>query len=255
MRVPLAEVGRRGKMELRFSAQGERTILQTAYCEVPFKITRLHDTDPKISHLILMHTTAGLFGGDDLECSIHVEKGARVRITQQSATKIHPSEDRTARQRTRVVVESGAELQLFLEPVIPFADSRLNQETQLNVAEGGTLSYWEGFMTGRIGHGETWKFRELSSETRLYCGDRLTYVDRFRLAPDEHSRSRWVMGECDYTGIGIHVGSEAPLFAEKLHELVPDCGVDLVAENVSLTRVVSPSGPDFHRVRNVICSC
>jgi urease accessory protein len=254
MRVPLAEVGRRGRMELRFSFQNDRTVIKTAYCEVPFKITRLLDAGAGISSLIVMHTTAGLFGGDDLTCSIHVEKGARVRLTQQSATKIHPSEDRLAVQRTHVVVESGAELHLHLEPVIPFAGSRLRQETTFHVATGGTLSYWESFMTGRIGHGESWKFRELASETRVFRESRLVYLDRFLLLPEEQAPSSWTMANNEYTGLGLYSGPHAREAATRLHELVGDCGVDLIGEDLALTRVVSRAGPEFHRRREMLCA-
>lgn len=253
MRVPLADIGRRGRMELVFARQGDRTILRTAYCEVPFKVTRLLNEHAPIASLILMHSTAGLFGGDELDYSIRVEQGARIRITQQSATKIHPSEDRVAIQRANIVVEPGAELQLHLEAIIPFTDSRLQQKTQLDVQAGGRLSYWEGFMTGRVGRGESWRFRELSSETRLQYDGRLVYLDRFRIAPNGPQKSTWTMGTADYTGIGLHVGDDARSRAGELHESLPDAGVDAVTDEVVVTRVVSPNGPHFHRCREIFC--
>src|SRR5262245_25637027 len=111
MRVLLSDVGRHGRLNLTFSNVRGRTAIRDAYCEVPFKITRLHES-PKAgtAHLIVMHSTAGLFGGDLLECSIVVETGARVLITQQSSLKVHSSCSRDAIQRCRIQVESGGEL-------------------------------------------------------------------------------------------------------------------------------------------------
>ena len=43
MAVPLSEVGRRGRLNLIFSSRRGRTVIRDAYCEIPFKITRLHD--------------------------------------------------------------------------------------------------------------------------------------------------------------------------------------------------------------------
>src|SRR5215510_7578478 len=105
MRVPITQVGRRGRLELTFALQGGETVLQQAYCETPFKITHVLNSNRPLAHLILMHSTAGLFGGDEVECSIRVQQGARVLLTQQSATKVHPSEGRPAIQRTHVIVE------------------------------------------------------------------------------------------------------------------------------------------------------
>ena len=254
MRVSLADVGRRGRLELSFALQDGRTVLRDSYCEVPFKITRVLNRDSSVVDLILMQCTAGLFGGDDVACSIRVERGARVRITQQSATKVHPSQDRPAIQRTHVIVEEGAELRLYLEALIPFADSHLKQSTLLDVASGGRLWFWDGFMTGRVGSGESWQFRELQSETKLCLNERLIYLDRFRLCPAERGQSRWAMGSDTYTGTGLYVGKEARCVASELRQSMPNAGVDALAENVAIARVVSDSGPEFQRALASFCS-
>src|SRR5215475_5828562 len=150
MRVRLADVGRHGRLDLTFVLQNGRTVLQHAYCEIPFKITRVLNCCRPMAHLILMHCSPGLFGGDDLECSIRVERGARVVLTQQSATKIHPSEGAPAIQRHYVFVAAGAELQMYLEPVIPFAGSSLRQTTHIHFEPGARLVFWEGLMAGRV---------------------------------------------------------------------------------------------------------
>ena len=240
-------------MELTFARQDGKTILQNSYCEVPFKVTRVLHTHSPMAHVILMHSTAGLFGGDDLQCAIHVGSGAQVRITQQSATKVHPSEDRVAQQRLRVRVEANAELQLFLEPIIPFAESRLRQQTHLDIAEGATLSYWEGFMTGRVGRGESWKFRELASETRLTIGGRLSYLDRFHLDSENPYRSTFAMGTAGHTALGLNVGKHARRIASELHDALPDAGVDTLEDTLLIARVVSPDGPHFHHSHETFC--
>ena len=253
MRVLLEEVGRRGRLELVFGRQDGRTILRDSYCEVPFKITRVLNANSSVVDLILMQCTAGLFGGDNVECSICVERGARVRILQQSATKVHPSQDRPAIQRTHVVVEEGADLRLYLEPLIPFANSQLRQSTVLDVNPGGRLSYWEGFMTGRVGRGESWQFSQFESETRLRVADRLAYLDRFRLRPDASSESPSSMRLNTYVGTGIYVGNEARCVAAELHESLPGSGVDALSDSVAIARVVSNNGPDFQRAREEFC--
>ena len=246
MRVPLAEVGRRARMDLIFAQQGGQTVLRHAYLEVPFKITRLLNWRHQAAHLILMHCTAGIFGGDDLECSIRVEGGARVLVTQQSAAKIHPSEGRPAIQRNHLVVEAGGELHLYLEPVIPFADSILRQTTRIDVEPGGVLMFWEGFMAGRVGRGERWQFHELASETHLFLDGRSVYLDRFRL-PTGFERSAWTMADCNYWGTGLYVGDQASSFAMTLHEKMPQAGIDTPAGDVAVMRIVSTTGPDFRR--------
>jgi len=236
-------------MDLTFALQNGQTVLRHAYCETPFKITRLLNSRG-LPHLIVMQCTAGLFGGDDVEFVIHVQRGARVLITQQSATKIHPSQGRPAIQRNHVLVDTGAELQLFLEPIIPFAGSCLRQMTQINVQPGARLVFWEGFMAGRVGRGERWQFREITLETRLLWNQQPVYLDRFRL-PNGLERSPCAMGECGYLGTGFYVGEHARSFATTLHQILPEAGIDTPVAEVAITRVVSTTGPDFHRSREI----
>jgi len=253
MRVPIAEVGRRGRLALTFVLQNGRTVLEHAYCETPFKITRVLNSRLPAAHLILMQCTAGLFGGDEVECSIRITGGARVVLTQQSATRIHPSQDRQAIQNLRLFVESGAELEFNQEPVIPFADSSLKQSTHIEVQPGGRLVFWEGLMAGRVGRGERWQFKELSSETILRVNNRPAFLDRYLLMPDGSESGPFSMRNNSYFGTGLYVGEQAEVFAARLHDALPEAGIDTTSSGVVLTRVVSATGPEFHRSRETFC--
>lgn len=253
MRVALTDVGRCGKLDLLFALRGGQTTLSDSYCEVLFKITRtLSSPAGEVAHVMLMHCTAGLFGGDRVEMTVSVQRGARVRLTQQSATRVHPSDGRIAVQASRIHVESGGELELLLDPVIPFADSRFQQRTLLEVEKGARLLYWEGLMAGRIGRGEVWRFDELSSETSLKSEGRLVFLDRFHLQPKcSMPSTRWGMGCGTYTGTGLYAGMDAADFAGALHDKLPKAGVDVLAEGLAVTRMVTSSGPEFHHCRDV----
>jgi urease accessory protein len=258
MAVPLSEVGRRGRLDLTFSQRSGRTIIRDAYCEIPFKITRLHDSYPsKIAHLILMQSTAGLFGGDTTECTIHVESGARILITQQSATKAHPSGGRQAIQTNRIRVEAGGELHIYYDPLIPFCGARVLQTTSIDVDPGARLCFWEGLMAGRIGRGEIWQFAELLSETSLRTNGRPLYLDRFRLRPREDPPNKaWTMGNARYLATGLCFDERAADFAERLHALLPnpEVGIDTPAAGLAVARIVAVHGPEFHRYRSVFAS-
>jgi urease accessory protein len=258
MAVPLSEVGRRGRLNLIFGFRHGRTVIRDAYCEIPFKITRLHHSHLSgIAHLILMHSTAGLFGGDTTECTIHVESGARILITQQSATKAHPSCGRRAVQTNRIRVEAGGELHIYYDPVIPFSGARVCQTTCIDVEPGARLRFWESLMAGRIGRGEVWQFQEFSSETSLCVNGRPIHLDRFRLMPNENPpNTEWIMGNARYLATGLYFDQCAGDFAERVHMLLPDAGVgiDTPTAGLAVARIVAARGPEFHRYRSVFAS-
>jgi urease accessory protein UreH len=250
--VPICEVGRRGRLDIVFGVRQGRTTIDEAYCEVPFKITRLLESGSDgMAHLILMQCSAGLFGGDTVECNIHVKAGSRVLITQQSATKVHPTSDaRHAEQTTRIYVDRGGELCMFLDPIIPFAGSRLRQKTSIDVESGARVSYWESLMSGRIGRGESWAFEELSSETSLRLEGEPLFLDRFTLMPKRYPQTgEWAMGKATYLATGLSFKENDAGFADRLHDLLPGAGVDSPAPGLVVTRVVASEGPDFHRAR------
>ena len=112
--LPVREVGRSGRLDLCFNARRGCTVLGRQYHEVPFKVTRVHySRASSLARVILMHSTAGLFGGDRLEARIHVETGAQALVTSQSATKIHPSGIAAACQSLRIEVETGGGVALL----------------------------------------------------------------------------------------------------------------------------------------------
>ena len=61
------------------------------------------------------------------------------------------------------------------------------------------------------------------------------------------------MGDHNYWGTGLYVGEDAAGFASRLHQRLPNAGVDSLADHVAAARVVSDSGPEFHRSRDLFC--
>ena len=254
MSVALSQVGRVGRIDLRFASRRGATILADAYCEVPSKVMRVHrQPGSDLAHAILMHTTAGLFDGDRVDCSIHVERGARVVLTQQAATKVHPSVGGGAAQSLQVRVEPGGELHLHLKPIILFAGSRLTQRTVIDLEPGARLSYWDTLMAGRVGRGETWRFTRLSVETTVSIGGRAIFLDRFDLQPEHEGVSRWGAGAGDYVSTGLCIDDEARSrrLMEDLHGDMPGAGVDSPVAGLVVVRAPCSSGIERRRLQDV----
>ena len=256
--LPVSSVGRSGRLELRFINRFGRTVLGRLYQEVPFKVTRPHYSSPfSIARVILMHSTAGLFGGDNIEARIHVEAGARAMITSQSATKVHPSGVAPACQSLRITVEPGGELHYYVDPIIPFADSRLWQEIEVKLGGDAKFYYWDGLMAGRVQSGESWRFSELRSQTSVFVDAGLVYLDRFVLRPSETTLTRkWVMGEQKYLGNAIaYDGSLNENFLESVRAEIASFdhkfvyGIDIPSERLLIGRFLAKEGYSFRKAR------
>lgn len=256
--LPIRDIGRSGRLDIRFSARLGRTILDRQYHETPFKVSPAHYSPASsLARVIVMHSTAGLFGGDRLEARIHVEAGARAMVTSQSATKIHPSGAAPACQSLQLVVETGGELHYYVDPVIPFTDSRLYQETRIELTSGARFYYWDGLMAGRVRRGENWRFNELQSETSVFVDAELAYLDRFELRPSDRSPTRrWAMDRHRYMATSI--AYDPSMDEEDLRAIHSDItsldgtiasGLDVPFAQLMIGRFVAQNGASFRKAR------
>jgi len=256
--LPVREVGRSGRLDIRFIARHGRTVLGRQYHEAPFKVCRAHYAPgSSMARVIVMHSTAGLFGGDRLDARIHVEAGARALVISQSATKIHPSGVTPACQSLRIAVESGGELHYYVDPVIPFADSRLWQDIRVELGLGARFYYWDGLMAGRVRRGESWRFAELRSEIAVFVNAELAYLDRFELRPSDLSPTkRWAMDRYEY--MATVIAFDPSVDEEYLESIRSDIvsmdgaiasGFDVPLDRLMIGRVLAQDGSSFRRAR------
>ena len=112
-------------------------------------------------------------------------------------------------------------------------------------------------MAGRTGRGESWRFDDLAHELRFHVDGKLMYLERYRLTP----RSRpveptWIAGNAQYLGTTLVHGAQAT--AENAGRLQQQlsaiggelwAGVDCVAPNLLVGRVLAVRGPQFAAAR------
>ncbi|OFW23178.1 MAG: hypothetical protein A3H97_11975 [Acidobacteria bacterium RIFCSPLOWO2_02_FULL_65_29] len=264
-----ASVGRRARLELVFARRDGRTVLVHAYAEPPFRVGRTFP-DGDAARMILASSGPGVFGGDDLAQHISVGPGARVRLTSQSALQIHPSPTGgTARLRSTYRIEEDGELECEWDPVIPFADARLDQRIDVSLAEHGFVCWSDALMAGRVASPvaagssdgssrERWAFAELSHELKVTRADVLEYLERYRIAPREHPVDHvWMAGQACYIGSVLASGRpvEAAAIADVHERLARIAGVRAAADRLDralcLVRLLGDSGVPFRDARGL----
>jgi urease accessory protein len=252
----LCDVGRHARLELTFAVRAGRTVLANAYAEPPFRIGRcLPDGDGV--HLIVASSAPGVFGGDTLQQTISVERGARVRLTSQSAMQVHAAPDGSPTTLASTYrVASGGHLHCQWDPLIPFPQASLDQRIQIDLARDATLFWSDAFMAGREARGERWRFSHLSHELRLSFAGALMYLERYTIDPDTATPTgRWVADDACYFGTVLVAGSDVDRGAvARLHnELAAMAGIraaaDRIDDHLMLVRLTASSGVAFHAAR------
>ena len=240
------------KLNLTFGYRRGQTRLVDVQADSVFKVTRpVSIPNGSGLQLILMSSAPGIFGGDLWEINIHAESGTQVHLTTQGALRIHPSQnDDIAQQKLRYTLQAESNLTIYSDPVIPFAASQFNQQTVLEVEAGAQLGFWEAYMAGRLAYGEAWCFQFLQSETRLFAGSELQYLDRSQLCPTEQDfRNPFQLGN-------FPIWASALTFVPDNYfvptEWPKDCevAVDQLAPNLHLLRCLAADGQMLRQIQH-----
>jgi urease accessory protein len=250
-------VGRKARLELVFGMRRQRTVLTHAYAEPPFRIGRPFPEGTGL-RMILAWSAPGIFGGDELHQQVIVERGARVQLTSQSALQVHPSRGGAmATLRSMFQIAEEAQLGCEWHPVIPFAASCLTERIDIQGAAGASLWWSDALMIGREARGERWRFETLDHELKLTREGALDYLERYQLCPRRAGppSAPWIASAAAYFGTIIASGGAA---AQRLDALADElgrlaglrAGVDALAGDLALVRLMGDHGGVFHHARS-----
>jgi urease accessory protein UreH len=185
-------------------------VLTRAYAEPPFRIGRCFDNG-RTTSMIIVCAAPGVFPGDDLRQSVHVEAGARAMIRSQSALQLHAGNGPSACISAQYQVDEEGELRCYWDPLIPFPASRLTQRIDVRLTRGSRFSWSDAMMSGRCARGESWTLTALDHELRCSVAGSLRYLERYRLAPGERRvTAPWMAGGASYLGTILLHDSDAP---------------------------------------------
>ena len=104
---------------------------------------------------VLINTSGGLTGGDDLSWHIDALAGSRLTVTTQACEKIYRSTGDTARIDTRLVAGRDAHISWLPQETILFDGARLERTLEVNLDADATVLIVEAAVFGRQASGET----------------------------------------------------------------------------------------------------
>jgi len=135
----------------------------------------------------LNNVSGGVLAGDRLALNIEVAPGAAAQITTTGATRLYRQRAGgvESEQHTSISVGEGALLEYLPDAVIPYAGSRHLQRTDIRLARGATLFWWEILAPGRQAAGERFAFERLRIESDVRACGRPLLRESFLLEPRE----------------------------------------------------------------------
>jgi urease accessory protein len=185
--LPPGSAGKVGELRLVLGPRAGRTRLLESRCRVPFHVGRvLHPQAdwPELAHLLVTMPTGGFVQGDSVMMSAVALDGARVHLTSQSATRAYRCESATIRQQLLLEAHGDSLLEWWPDPLIPYADTSIDQELRMIVDDGATLLAADCWLAGRIARDEVHQYARLGLTTfATRPDDSLLFRDAVRLEP------------------------------------------------------------------------
>lgn len=199
-------VGRKGTLALEYVRQGDRTVFGRTSCRTPWHLLPpIYLDESGSAYTLLVNPSGGLVGGDHLSIDLSIRRKAHVLISTPSANRVYRSPQEAVQDVTIDVGEEGI-LEWLPEHTIPFAGSRFRQSIDVNLGAGATVILWDAVASGRIAHGERWRFSSLENSIRITMPSHPAVQEHYALAPDSAS-GIGTMHEWDYVGSLFVAGS------------------------------------------------
>jgi urease accessory protein len=191
--LPVGEVGKSGSIRMEFEADPRtgKTTASELFSRVPLQVQKalyLEDSFPQMAYVYVMSPSGGVLQGDRLSIDISLEKGSRVHVTTQAATKVYSMNRNYATQVVNAVVGEGCYLELIPDQLIPYRNSRFHQCVSMRVHDDATMVYSEIVTPGRTGRGERFEYDICSLKTiGLDQASRVRFLDAMLLEPKRYS--------------------------------------------------------------------
>ena len=186
---------------MRFARRGASTILTQSRFSLPLQTLTPLTLADGAAYLMLLNPTGGVLGGDHLVTEIVQEAETHVCLTTPSATRIYRTLEKPAILETAIRVGEGATLEYFPDHIIPHEGSALHQSLRVEMATGSKAIVFDSMASGRVAHGERWKFREMDSRVEVFSSGRPIYINRAEIFPAQQRPDRpGRMEEFDYMG-------------------------------------------------------
>ena len=207
-----------GQLHLTASLKNGKTILCDSYYEGAFKVSRPVFLEEDSPTYFLIHVGGGYVGGDRYNQCFHLEEGAVLTLTTQSATKVYKTTALPAKQQTTIFLEKGSFLTYLQDPVIAYEQAKYIQETTIEMEAGSSLLLTDMYTPGWSATQQSFTYDWIHSDMTVIYDRRKIVIDHLVLQPKDQLDSILLLE--GYTHFGSLLFIHEKLNDAAFHELV-----------------------------------
>ncbi len=191
-----------GTICMEFEKRHDRTVATRLFRHGNSRISSamaVPDSDP---YYYLISTGGGYTEGEHYEVDIDVGEEAHAILTTQTPAYIYKCDHgKTTSQRQAMAVGPGGFLEYYADEVMPYANARFAQLSEVHLAKGAALIYADGLSSGWSPDAEPFRFASAFLSTSFFREGKLIALDRLAVTPRE-----WEGRPRQGGGIGIFEG-------------------------------------------------
>ena len=208
------------RVEAVFAAAKGRTRAAVLRGAAPLKIAKTWALQDGALGVCVMDASPGMLAGDRYSLDFTLHENARVAVTTQGFTRVHPARARSCDARdsdargcelqTRLEIGAGATLEWWPEPLMLYAGAELRARTSVHLAPNATFVAQDIWCAGRGGHGENWAFARLSNRWNIARAGVPIFASALDVEPhtfDPRARAAWNVWT--HTGSFLAFGANA----------------------------------------------
>ncbi|OZB16987.1 MAG: hypothetical protein B7X55_07030 [Rhodobacterales bacterium 34-62-10] len=204
---------------------------------------------------VLINTSGGITGGDDLRIKAQVGCNSRLTLTTQAAERIYRATGDTAgRVDTLIRVEDGGRLDWLPQETILYDRSVLDRRLRIELLGTARCLVVETLVFGRTAMGESVTHLRLSDRIELWRDGAPLFIDRMRLNGDAAAhlaRRATGGGAVAMASVLIATAPDSPDAAAHLARLRPSlpatAGASLIRPGLLFLRLTAPDSYDLRR--------
>lgn len=172
-----------GRLRVAFDRRGEQTVLAVLRQEGCFKARHPRPEPGAIPETVLLNTSGGITGGDDLAASIEARAGTHFVVTTQAAERYYRASPASppATIRSAVTVADSALLEWLPQETILFDRASVDRTLSVDLAAGARFLGVESLIFGRQAMGETVSDISLRDRILIRRNGRMILHDATRL--------------------------------------------------------------------------
>jgi len=241
-----------GAARVVFSGARDSTEVCDVYRKFPMAVLFPNVDNCRHKETVLINTSGGVAGGDEINIEIVARNKASVAMTTQAAEKVYRALDRPARILTRLRAEGGARLAWLPQETIVFNKARIVRQTEVDVRSGAELVALEWLVFGRAESGEEVIAGYILDTWRIRVDGHLVWADGFLSSDRTFPQLRRMALLSNWKAIAtmIYFGPSIETRLERVRQIAASlgcaCGVTLVGA-IIVIRVAAAAGADLKR--------